>query len=69
MGQYGDLPTPKEADKLMGYVLEHYIKHYDAVLRKLGHARTATRKSIDETVSDGSKGAAAVNELKAYDSM
>lgn len=65
--------SPKEADTLMGYVLEHYMKHYDSVLRKLGHAKVATQKSMKEIDSEeaiaGSGDYKELSEIKAYDGM
>lgn len=64
----------KNAERLMCSVLEYYIKHHDVVLKKLDHARDATKKSINEIdvvskasildVPDEQK-----QEIQAYDDM
>ena len=38
----------KKTESVMACVLEHYLKHYDIVLKKLSHARDATKQSIKE---------------------
>lgn len=63
-----------EIETLMGYALEHYIKHYDAVLRKLEHAKSATQKSMDDVQKEKNPGAAQggyaeLDEIKAYGDM
>ncbi len=61
---------PQEAERLMTYVLEHYIKHYDAVMRKMGHARTATSKSIAEIdEADDSSSYKELSEIQGYEVM
>ncbi|MCB9991382.1 MAG: hypothetical protein H6867_08385 [Rhodospirillales bacterium] len=65
--------SPKEADTLMTYVLDHYMKHYDAVLRKLGHAKSATRQSISD-IHDENKAPSGgdyneLKEIQAYEGM
>lgn len=69
----GDQFDPENADVLMGYVLNHYIKHYDVVFKKLGHAKSATHQSIKEISKTAkhseSKVAQELAEMQAYDAM
>ncbi len=38
----------EKAHELMACVMDHYVKHHKVVLKKLGHAHSATLKSIEE---------------------
>ena len=67
-----DLPEPEEAESLMGQVLEFYLKRYNVVLKKLGHARTATQQSIqelDEAASDAPEKDSDLEVVHSYDTM
>lgn len=64
-------PGVENAEEIARLVLEHYIKHYDVVKMKLGHARSATRQSMDELAAnqndrlDGED--RRLREVEAYD--
>lgn len=64
---------PKKTEVLMTYVLEHYVKHSEVVLKKLGHAQTATHKSINEIESKSDapadKPPSELKQMYAYDQM
>lgn len=68
MGDDKDLIDPENAELLMGYVLEHYIKHTEVVFKKLGHARAATHEGIKEIDGDD-KASKKMEEMQAYDEM
>ena len=40
--------NPNASDETMLVLMEHYLKHHEIVLKKLGHAQTATKMSVDE---------------------
>lgn len=69
MGSKQDQISPEKADLIMGYALEHYLKHYEVVMMKLGHARTATHQSLDELNNSDAKTADDLHEVKSYDRM
>ncbi len=66
--------NPEQADEVMNFALDYYIKRHDIVFRKLKHARDATKQSIEvidnQTPEDVSELAGIKkDEIEAYDEM
>lgn len=68
MGNDRDGLSPEAADDVMTYVMDYYLKHYDIVFKKLGHARDATKDSIDE-LAEKKNADAELKVAQQYDSM
>jgi len=68
MGQSTQELSEEKAEELVGYALEHYLKHRDAVMKKLGHAHTATSKSIKD-IDESDVGSKDRDVCIAYDGM
>lgn len=66
--QDSQLPGPEAVQALMDLVLTHYLKHHEAVLLKLGHARAATLESLQETAGH-SESDDLPREIKQYDKL
>ncbi len=43
-----DWPPAEESEELLHTLFEHYIQHSEILLKKLRHAQTATKQSMDE---------------------
>lgn len=66
--QHSQLPGPETVQVLMDLVLTHYIKHHEAVLLKLGHARAATLESLQGVAGNAESGDLP-REIKQYDKL
>lgn len=59
-----ELLGPETAEQVMHLALEHYVKHYNVVMLKLGHARSATRQGMEESSSATEK-----ESMRDYDAI
>lgn len=69
-----DLPSPAVSDEIMSYALDHYLKYHEVVMKKLCHAREATKHSLHEINAlckrlriDGTS--EELEDVKKYDEM